>query len=617
MSERETDVADLSKTIAEREVQLARSHHRVWELEQKLAEANSKLSSFSWKLTKPLRAAGRAFPRLAGVLQKGGEGAYWVLTLQLRERLQRRRSARLLLDSGLFDARFYLSEYKDVADSGINPLVHYLTAGAREGRWPNLYFDTRFYLENNPDVLASGINPLLHYLNDGFRQGREPSREFSGSLYLEQNPDVRAKGLNPLSHYLTQGRLEGRAVPSRQAPGAATGRRERSLSPDPCHRADLILRARDGMRRMLIIDSTVPAPDMDSGSVRMFGLMRLLIDMGWSVTFAAAHKRKGDAAYISALTALGAQALVGHEEIRAHLEQEGSRYATVLLSRPETFATYLSPVRAYAAQAELVYDSVELHFLRFRRAAELINDPELERRAEHYFQLEALGATFAQRVLVVTDAEKQEMANVWPRARVEVVPNVHVVRISPQPWSARQGLVFIGGFDHPPNVDAVAWFARDVLPLIAKQLPGIRFTVLGSNPPERVKSLACANIDVVGWVPDPEPHFAAARVFVAPLRFGAGMKGKIGQAMSFGLPVVTTSIGAEGMRLTAGVHAMIADEPETFAAAVVGLYNDEAAWKRMQQEAAKHIAGNFSENALRAILQRLFGEVVDGVVRIP
>jgi glycosyltransferase involved in cell wall biosynthesis len=516
---------------------------------------------------------------------------------------------RQLLDSGLFDPAFYLAQYPDVAEAGIDPLSHYLSHGVVEGwRKPNLYFDTAFYLQQNPDVAASGVNPLLHYLLDGFREGREPSPEFSGRLYLEQNPDVADTGMNPLSHFLKFGIAEGRRVAAPQpctaeAEPAMTG--EAAAVPgDPCGRAELILQGRDGVRRLLVIDYAVPTPDMDSGSVRMFGLLRLIIGFGSPLTFAS-HRLENNVSHIEAVKKLGVKVLVGYTEIRAHLEKWGSGYTLAILSRPETAAVYMPLVRAYAPYAEVVYDSVDLHHLRFRRAAELKNDPQLERQAELCLQLETLGFTFADRSLAITETEKQAILQKWPEAVVEVVPNVHSVRISPMPWVARKGLLFIGGYDHEPNVDAVIWFVQEVFPKVLEQIPDVPFTILGSRPPESVKQLASKNVNVVGWVPDPEPYFEIRRVFVAPLRYGAGMKGKIGQAMSLGLPVVTTKIGAEGMQLADGAHALIADGVDAFSTAVARLHDDEVLWTSLQRAAAAHIERNFSDGVVRNILRRL------------
>ena len=470
------------------------------------------------------------------------------------------RDIRTIKNSSLFDVAYYLSNYRDIRISTCSPLYHYCETGWKEGRNPSSLFNTNDYLMNNPDVAALGTNPFVHYIKFGQFEARDP---------------LSVDNIN--------------------------------ASPDLCRRAELMLHASDGIRRILVIDYAVPTPDRDSGSVRMFGILRIMRNLGFSVTFAA-DKLENELQYISALNDLEVNVLQGYTEIRSHLQKYGNGYFAVIVSRPEMGERYLSVVRAYAAHAQLDYDTVDLYYLRFKRGAELTGNPDLVKKAQEYYQLEMLCCATADRVFAITDTEKKIIQQNWPNSQVEVIPNIHSVNVSLSPWSAREGLVFIGGYDHQPNVDAVVWFVQEILPIIAKSIPGIKFTILGSNPPDAVCSLASSNVIVEGWVPDPEPYFCATRVFVAPLRYGAGMKGKVGQAMSLGLPVVTTQIGAEGMQLKDNVHALIADTPEAFAAAVVRLYNDEALWKRIQQGSAAHIDKNFSESAVESILLKIWAE---------
>ncbi|CRI64453.1 hypothetical protein THIOKS11940047 [Thiocapsa sp. KS1] len=161
---------------------------------------------------------------------------------------------------------------------------------------------------------------------------------------------------------------------------------------------------------------------------------------------------------------------------------------------------------------------------------------------------------------------------------------------------------FIGGFNHVPNVDAVIYFVRDILPLVHAQRPEIRFNIVGSDMPDAIRALASDLVNPVGYVPDVTPWFEQSRVFVSPLRHGAGMKGKIGQSLSYGLPVVTTRIGAEGIGLTAEVDALIADDPLVFAQSVVRLYTDDALWHRMSAAGQALIERRYSKAAVAPML---------------
>jgi glycosyltransferase involved in cell wall biosynthesis len=148
-------------------------------------------------------------------------------------------------------------------------------------------------------------------------------------------------------------------------------------------------------------------------------------------------------------------------------------------------------------------------------------------------------------------------------------------------------------------------FIKDVLPLLQTRLPEIKVYLVGSYLPERLKKLQSQHVCAVGWVDEVPPVFAPRRVFVSYLRYGAGMKGKLGQALSLGLPVVSTQIGAEGMELIDGETALIADTPEDFAEAVCRVYEDEALWQKLAQQGREAILARYGEAAVQARLQAL------------
>jgi glycosyltransferase involved in cell wall biosynthesis len=162
-----------------------------------------------------------------------------------------------------------------------------------------------------------------------------------------------------------------------------------------------------------------------------------------------------------------------------------------------------------------------------------------------------------------------------------VIPNIHEeISLSEKvAFDQRSGLVFIGSYNHPPNIDAVKWLCLEIMPLVWVSHPDITVNLLGSNLKDEVKELASDKVIVTGYVPEVEPYFQKSRIFVAPLRFGAGMKGKIGQSLSLGLPTITTKIGAEGMGLIDHQDVLIADTAEEFAQAVIELYDHRELWQ--------------------------------------
>jgi glycosyltransferase involved in cell wall biosynthesis len=166
--------------------------------------------------------------------------------------------------------------------------------------------------------------------------------------------------------------------------------------------------------------------------------------------------------------------------------------------------------------------------------------------------------------------------------------------------------MFVGGYRHPPNVDAVIWYAMEVLPEVKRRLPGVKTYIIGSNPPESITSLADEALEVVGFVPDMTPYLQGCRLSISPLRYGAGVKGKVNQAMSYGLPVVATTASVEGMHLQDGVEALVADSPADFAAAIERIYRDEALWTRVSKASRKNVQAHFSEDAAWRVMAEMF-----------
>jgi len=164
-----------------------------------------------------------------------------------------------------------------------------------------------------------------------------------------------------------------------------------------------------------------------------------------------------------------------------------------------------------------------------------------------------------------------------------------------------------------PNEDGIVWFVKSILPSIIEKLPGTSLFIVGSHPTETVKALGSKNITVTGYVEDVRPYFEEARVFVCPLRYGAGVKGKIGQSMAYGLPVVMTAVGAEGLDIVDGRDALIADDEHDFAEKVVGLYKNRALWERLSLCGIELIEKKFSPRMVKYALRNLLHVREDSV----
>jgi O-antigen biosynthesis protein len=370
---------------------------------------------------------------------------------------------------------------------------------------------------------------------------------------------------------------------------------------------------------VLVVAPHLPLFDRQSGGLRLKSLTGMIAELGWAVTFCAAlpaewgpeflSSPRGRAAYEEALRAVGVSRFVyGMEGIRQFLIEAGGAMRYAFLSFPAVASDVTPLIRSHCPWARVIFDTVDLHFLRMQREAALRQDTRLSQEAERMRQLELACIRSADVTVAVSEEERRLVLDLVPEAVAETVPNVFQVRDSPSPGMAgRAGLLFVGGFWHVPNVDAALWFVEHVLPRIRAEAPEVVFRIVGADPTPEVIALGrLPGVEVVGYVPDLTPYFDAARVFVAPLRFGAGMKGKVGQSLVHGLPVVSTAVGAEGMTLLDGAHLLLADTAEDFAEAVLSLLDDDGLWGRLQTQGRTLIESTLSEAVVARRLETLF-----------
>jgi GT2 family glycosyltransferase len=360
-----------------------------------------------------------------------------------------------------------------------------------------------------------------------------------------------------------------------------------------------------GRRHMLIVDALTPDPTRDSGSLRLVNIMRLLRERHWQVSFMA-DNRRASPAEIERLGRLGVRVLCKPwaPPLAAWLAREGQELDAVMLCRHYIALPHLPLVRRLAPRAKVLFDTVDLHFLREQRAAEHAANPALARQAQASRQAELGLIRDADVTLVVSPIERELLMAELPQARVELLSNVHEVPGRSRGFGDRAGLMFVGGAAHPPNIDAIDWLAQDIYPRIRARRPDIELHLLGDMPePERAR-LAAAGIRAHGRVEELDPWLSGCRIALAPLRYGAGVKGKVNMAMSHGLPVVATSIAAEGMNLVDGQDVLVADDAEGFAEAVLRLYDDEALWMRLSDAGLANVERHFSFDAARQALDR-------------
>jgi glycosyltransferase involved in cell wall biosynthesis/GT2 family glycosyltransferase len=374
---------------------------------------------------------------------------------------------------------------------------------------------------------------------------------------------------------------------------AALGREHVTLNASDFERAS----NRKWSAQVVVFDDLIPTPDRDAGSARMMYILRALKRWAHVVFVPTGKLRRPEYERLLWREGIETASVLDYERLI-----ESRNFRAAILSRPHVAAALLSSIRRADPRTRTVFDMVDAHSLRLSREYELTGDGAVAREAERYRKMESRLARECDLVWCASTADEEFMRQMTPGVATAVVPTVHPRQGRGLPFGGRAHILFVGNFRHRPNADAVHFYAREVLPRVRESLPAVELLLVGDNAPREFAEYEPAGVRVMGYVPDIEPVFAAARVSVAPLRFGAGINGKIGEALAHGLPVVTTAIGAAGLALRDGEEALIADTPEGLADATVRLYTDEALWRELSDSGYAHVERHFSPRVVRKIV---------------
>jgi glycosyltransferase involved in cell wall biosynthesis len=358
-------------------------------------------------------------------------------------------------------------------------------------------------------------------------------------------------------------------------------------------------------RRALIIDEQWPSPDQDAGSQAMLSHIRALRRLGWRVEFAASAPANGAAAAL-----LAAEGIVTHSAPAVHSVEEVLRgqpdcYALIYLNRIGPAAAYAGLARQHQRRARLVYNVADLHHLRLARQAQIEARPELVRAARATQAQEFLAMRQMDAVITHSTIEAALIARAAPGTPVHVVP------WSVRPWKrgdapiSRNGILMVANFAHAPNLDGADWLLSEVMPRVWSEQANIPLTIVGPTLPVALHEKFASfghRVHLPGHVPDLTPLYAAARVAVAPLRFGAGLKGKVLEAWAAGVPCALTPVAAEGLTLPGELAGTVADGAPALAQLILDLHTDAGRSDRLSRLSRAVLRREFSQKRETAAL---------------
>ena len=466
-------------------------------------------------------------------------------------------------------------------------------------------------------VIPGGLSPLARHVIQVRREtdGAElpgspvviaPADSFDAGLEQAVSSAVAALGAAPEGERVLSFLLAQADQLRQQHADAETGRTERLLWQRLRRRSGAAADEAEPNRRALVVDERVPVAGRDAGSQAILSHMRALRRLGYGVSFVAARELAADEAAVAALEAEGVACCRApfYTSVEEVLRRQGKDCDLVYLHRVDVATRYLALARQHMPRARILYGVADLHHLRLERQASVEGRPDLLAESRRKRFEEFVAAHSADAVITHSADEAMILRQAVPGAAVSCVPWHVPARPVSAPFAAVHGVAFIGGYAHAPNVDAAHWLVEAVMPLVWRQAPDIECLLVGSDMPESVRELAGPGVAVLGHVPDLAAGvFGRVRLTVAPLRYGAGVKGKVLESLAAGRPCAMTPVAAEGLGLPEALQACVGADANALAAVIRRLHQDEAAHREAAEAGLRLVRENHAEATVSAALQ--------------
>lgn len=366
--------------------------------------------------------------------------------------------------------------------------------------------------------------------------------------------------------------------------------------------------------RVLFVDHCTPTPNEDAGSLVAMEVMRAFMAHGCKVTFIPEDNFAHMGAATRDLQRLGVEAIYhpAYSRMPKFLELRDDPFDVLFLHRFGVGDAHLQALNDRYPHARVVFLNADMHSLRETREAELAGDRQAMARALQTRKREIGVSARADITMVHSEYELGLLRSELPDADIRLFPLVHDPVAKAAPLEQRSGVCFVGGFRHPPNADAVRWFVDEAWPLVLREIPDAVLRIVGSHMPPEIRDLGVRpGIEAVGYVDDLASMLDRCRASVAPLRYGAGAKGKVAESLARGLPAVCTPVAVEGMGLQPGVGVLVGDDARSLADSVVELLRDDALWRRLSEAGLEYARAVTSRERARARIGEMLGRAGD------
>lgn len=366
-------------------------------------------------------------------------------------------------------------------------------------------------------------------------------------------------------------------------------------------------------RKIFVIDRFVPIFDRDAGGRCSFMYLNIFCELGLKVTFLGDNLKNMEP-YTSILQQKGIEVLYGDNYQKKHLERwlklNLKYFEYIYLQRPEIAIKYIDIIKNYS-HGKIFYFAHDLHYNRLYREYIITKDTRKYLFSKYMERLENKIFSKVNVIHVVGNYEYKILKEKYPNKNITNIP-LYVYENQyeniEKNFTKRKGLLFVGGFSHSPNYDGIFWFSKRIYPKIIEKYPDIILYIISSNIPQNIKNLESKNIKIMGHLSDNNLHlfYQKCRIAIAPLRFGAGVKGKVIEAAYNQIPMITTTIGGEGIDNSTGAF-IVEDNPDKFAQIIINLYINHIKLKQMSDSGKILINSYFSKNKAKEIISKDLG----------
>jgi O-antigen biosynthesis protein len=363
----------------------------------------------------------------------------------------------------------------------------------------------------------------------------------------------------------------------------------------------------DSQKTILFASRDFPTHDKDSGSNRLKEIILIYKELGYNCVLFAPNNFEDDS-YVKFYQQHDIIVFVENKKYKNIYDLLSSikNVDYIWFNGPLALNLFYKKMKTILPRTKFIYDMVDIHFLRYKRAIEIEpNRLSLKKNYKHFFRLETVVAPQLDYIIAISEKEREIMGQYADKNKIITISNIHYPKIEiseRKNFNESKGIIFIGSI-HEPNIDAVKFLYEKIMPLVWKENPSLEVSVIG-NVADKLDIKQYPKFKFLGFVESIEEHFMNSKIMVAPLRFGAGVKGKIGQAFEYFFPVVTTEIGAEGMQLTDKKSVLIANDEKSFAEAIIQLNNNEELWNILRKNSVDSLRA-FSPEAVKEKLKTL------------